>query len=248
MGFRLAASAGSDFPYGCHIGDQRCYVHTGRGREFDVDAWFEGHRTGRTFVTQGPLVEFRVDDELPGALLKRNAGDTVKVRINALGHPDIGAPKTVSLIQFGRTLHTAESQDAHTSRLSGEWTVPVERSCWLAARVDAHNRAVAHTSPVYIVVDDRPTFDPAQLRGICEVRLHRLATFRKAMDAMIREFNEHGPPVRPRGRTEPLTARQTEQLLYQQWGKMLSIDRDAMLDRLQRAEAHYQDLLKRGEP
>jgi hypothetical protein len=246
IGFRLAASAGSDFPYGCHIGDQRCYVYTGAGEEFDVDAWFEGHRTARTFVTQGPLIDFRVDGEIAGAVLDRNVGATVHVRIEALGDPDIGSPKTVSLIQFGKTLHTVKSGDVNVDRLSGEWDVPIQRSCWLAARVDAHNGAVAHTSPVYVVVDDEPTYDPTQLRAICELRLHRLASLRKGMDAMIAEFQEHGAPVRPRGRTEPLRPEETQQLLDQQWGKMFSTDRDALLDRVARAETYYRELLHRA--
>lgn len=243
LGFRLSASAGSDFPYGCHIGDQRCYVDLGEGNSFNVDAWFEGHRTGRTFVTQGPLIELLVDEEKPGAVLQRSSGDIVRVRVDALGHPDIGSPKTVSLIRFGRTIQSAASADPNQALVSGSWEVEIERSCWLAVRVDAHNGAVAHTSPVYVVVDDQPTLDPSQLRTICEVRLQRIASLRKVMDETITRFEKDGPPVRTRG----LTPEQTQQLLYRKWGEMFSTDRDAILDRLARAEKYYSELLKQAD-
>ena len=37
------------------------------GPKLTWDGWVDGIRRGRTFVTNGPLLEFRVNGQLPGA-------------------------------------------------------------------------------------------------------------------------------------------------------------------------------------
>jgi hypothetical protein len=240
MGFRVAASAGSDFPWSPHLGDQRVYVYTGEGEPFSADAWFENHKAGHTFVTQGTLVEFTVDGQIPGSVLQREAGQSVIVKATAFGHPQIGSPKKANLVRFGKTIDSVESSDPEQMELAGEWTVPIERSCWLALHVEAHNGSDALTTPVYIEVDGEPTLDPTQLRKAVELRLFRFAMQRHSISRMIKAFKEQGSTENGIGKK----ARLIDEYFGAQWMK----DQEAYLARQEKAEAYYKDLLKYAKP
>ena len=246
MGFKITASAGSDFPWGAHLGDQRVYVYTGKGEPFNPDKWFENHKKGHTFITQGPLIEFTVDGAIPGETIECNAGEKAVVKAKAFGHPEIGAPKKVALIKFGKHIETIESTDPNRESLEAQWDIPIERSCWLALLVEAHNGAMALTSPVYIEVDGQPTLDPSQLREIVERRLMRIAMQRESIAYQVSVFEDFGGPVAPRKGTV-LTKEQTTKLLVQQNGGQWAEDREAHAARLDRAEAYYKNLLKYAE-
>ena len=69
-GLSSAASAGPDTPYGGTIGTTRVYALTGDTKTLSPDAWFDALRDGRTFVTNGPMLEFSVQGKDPGALLE----------------------------------------------------------------------------------------------------------------------------------------------------------------------------------
>ncbi len=72
-GLRVTAVGGEDSISSLHrtklVGSARTYVHTG-DRGLDADAWFEGVRRGRAFVTTGPLVELTVNGRMPGDEVK----------------------------------------------------------------------------------------------------------------------------------------------------------------------------------
>ena len=53
-------------------GGERVYVYT--GRRLDYSKWIEGLRHGRSFATVGPLLEFLVNEQLPGAEQRVPAG------------------------------------------------------------------------------------------------------------------------------------------------------------------------------
>ena len=68
-GLRVTATGGEDSLSSLHrsklVGSVRTYVYTG-GRGLDMDAWFDGLRDGRAFVSSGPLVEMTVNGRVPG--------------------------------------------------------------------------------------------------------------------------------------------------------------------------------------
>ena len=67
-GLAVTAVGGEDSISSMHqsklVGSARTYVYTG-DRGLDADAWFEGLRKGRAFVTTGPLVELTVNGRCP---------------------------------------------------------------------------------------------------------------------------------------------------------------------------------------
>ena len=71
-GFHVPASAGTD----CFLnrvrsrlpGQDRVYVHV--DGEFNYERWIESLKAGRTFVTNGPMFDFHVNDVMPGDTIK----------------------------------------------------------------------------------------------------------------------------------------------------------------------------------
>lgn len=69
LGFKITASAGSDVPWCGTMAEERVYVYTGN-KKLDVDDWFASMKAGHTFVTNGPMLEFTVDEAIPGDTLE----------------------------------------------------------------------------------------------------------------------------------------------------------------------------------
>jgi hypothetical protein len=184
LGFRLTAAAGSDTPWGSTIGEVRTYVHA--GEKFDVDNWFRNFKAGHTYVSNGPALEFTVDGELPGTELPRSPGARVKIRAKALGHPGIGLPTVLRVEGPGGIIKEITS-DQGEPELTFEMEYRVDDSQWLMASAVCSNQAVANTTPVYVVVNGRPTWDPRKGPRIIEKQLAGIATieseFTKGDDA-----------------------------------------------------------------
>ena len=180
LGFKLTAAAGSDTPWGSTIGEVRTYVHT--SPNLDVNAWFENLKKGHTFVSNGPVLEFTVDNELPGTELSRNAGDSVFIKARVLSHPKIGIPKALTLVgNEGVLKEIANPKKA--SSITIELERKIDQSQWLVLSTVCNNNALAHTTPVYVKVGGRPTWCPD--RGP--------AVIRKQLAAIARISNEFTP-------------------------------------------------------
>lgn len=155
LGFRLSAAAGSDVPWGSTIGEVRTYVYT--GRECDIDRWFEGLGKGTTFVSNGPAIDLRVDGRLPGAEVELDAAGEVRVSARTRGHPKVGLPRELVVAgPAGAIRKAVRKENERELRLDFSLEVPVSQ--WLVAHTACDNGAVAHTSPVYVVIDGQPTW------------------------------------------------------------------------------------------
>jgi hypothetical protein len=142
-GFRLPASSGTDW----WIYDHNRVFAQVEG-EFTYDSWLAGLRKGRTFVSNGPLVEFSVNGRGPGASLE--ASEPLQVRASAVSRLPFDS---LEIVQDGQVVADQPAVQGKQSRLERE--VAVERSGWIAARVMSRARThagypvFAHTSPVY---------------------------------------------------------------------------------------------------
>lgn len=151
LGYKLTASAGSDLPWGNTIGEVRVYAYT--GAKFSADAWFDAMKEGRTFVTNGPMLTLMVDRAMPGEELNVTRNAPLRIRARAWAPAVIGSPKTLDVIAGGEVVRSAQSNDPNKRELQLEFTLRAESGQWIAARVSSHNGALAHTSPVYVLVD-----------------------------------------------------------------------------------------------
>jgi hypothetical protein len=169
LGYKLAASAGSDVPWGGSLGEVRVYAYTGRG--FSADAWFDSLKKGHTFVTNGPMLEFTVNGAIPGQEVRVQRKQRVRVRARAWAPETIGSPKTLEVVAHGRVIRSAESGKPGGSDLRIEFEMPAGESQWLAARATSHNEAVAHSSAVYVIVNGESFHDKKGLPALVEKRL-----------------------------------------------------------------------------
>ena len=150
LGCKLTASSGSDVPWGGTIGENRAYACLGR-KPFSADAWFEAFRKGRTFTTSGPMLEFRVNDALPGDELRLKSDRKLRVRARAWGDPKRMAPMELEIVRHGEVIRTAKSANPQQPEVELDFTLDGGYGCWLAARARAGEGTTAHTTPVYVV-------------------------------------------------------------------------------------------------
>lgn len=181
-GFRTRASGETDFPciYGERVGIGRSYVKL--GEHLDFDAWCEGIREGRSYVSEGRshLLEFAVNDVHVG-----DAGS--EVRLAAPGKVHVTA-KAAALLPEKATgdiasrpyqqapyWHIERARIGDSRKVMVEvivngypvakqelqadgtlndlgFDVNLERSSWVAMRV----LPSSHTNPVFVLVGDKP--------------------------------------------------------------------------------------------
>jgi hypothetical protein len=178
LGFKLTAAAGSDTPWGSTIGEVRTYVFT--GPTMDVNAWFENLRKGHSFVSNGPVLEFTVDNQLPGTELSKKAGDMVQIQARVLSHPSIGIPTALTLVGNEGVIREVTNPNKESS-LTIDLEREIKQSQWLVLSTVCDNNALAHTTPVYIKVDGRPTWCPDRGPAIIKKQFD-------SIDLIAREF------------------------------------------------------------
>jgi hypothetical protein len=89
----------------------------------------------------------------------------------------------MEIVSGGRVIHKAESRGPKQDKLRLQVDVSAAESHWIAARVTGFNGAVAHTSPVYVLVDGASFADRTQLPDIVAKRL-------KALDFIARRLRD----------------------------------------------------------
>lgn len=170
LGFRLTALGGSDFPW-CgrgergdpkrfsQIGDARFYTYVGRDLAFDT--WLSAVRAGRTFATTGPIVDLKVNDDLPGSQVDVRKGETVRISATAFGDGSRIALTNLEIVSHGKVIERAVGEGA--KQLSVEFDMEVEHGLWIAARASAGPGYLAHTTPVYVTVEGGSFHNPETL-------------------------------------------------------------------------------------
>lgn len=179
LGFRFTATAGSDFPWGSTIGDGRTFVYT--GNSFSAEKWFEGLKAGNTFVSNGPALLLTVNEQLPGSEIQVTENTTVSITITALCNPAIAIMDTVELHGNDGLIYSLPNPE-HLDSLSVKIPLTIKTSQWVTAVVRCSNGALAHTSPVYILVNKKPVYN-AEKGAVFIQKL--LSILQKAKDVEI---------------------------------------------------------------
>jgi TolB protein len=146
------------------VGSHRTYVFTGdRGR--DMHAWLDGMRAGRSFVTNGPLVQLSVDDKLPGETVHVPAGGgpaRVQVQVRSI------VPLQKITLYFNGVPVEEIPLNADRKTAQFEKTTTVARSGWYHVRAEgaAADRfpldtsyAQGFTNPVWVIVGNQTVRD-----------------------------------------------------------------------------------------
>ena len=162
-GFKVSAVAGEDSISNLHrtslVGINRTYAYA--GPKLDWDAWIEAIRKGHTFVTNGPLLEFTVNERESGEEIHLPAHGG-KVRVRGSMQSTVPVEK-VEIVNNGEVIAdiplTGKGEHAHFSQ-----EIEVRQSGWYTLRAYG-TRPVhpvddrypfAETGPIYVYCGDRP--------------------------------------------------------------------------------------------
>ncbi len=162
-GYFVAAVGGTDkMQAKTAVGAVRTYAKLPPGIVFDYETWKTAVRSGHTFVTYGPLMEYSVEGKPPGARLTLNhTGGTLNVEWKVAS---VTIPMTrVDLVVNGEI---QQSRSVNPREDAGSWPVKVNCSSWIALLVrgnypDKWEIITAHSSPVMVEVEGTPFFAAA---------------------------------------------------------------------------------------
>ena len=170
LGFHVPAGGGTDAttdyaaPIRGHVGMDRVYAWV-PGWPLNIEVWFEALKKGRTFATNGPLIEFALAGRRVGEELKFDGAQaavpfTAKLRsIVPVDHFEV-----VCNGQVARTLTLTGARDS--ADVNG--TLPMKESGWCVLRASSDkaeypvldNYVYATTSPVYVTIGGKPPRSP----------------------------------------------------------------------------------------
>jgi len=190
-GFKIPITAGTDkMGDDIPVGSNRHYIPvTG---EATYDKWIEGLKSGRGFVTNGPMLNFTVDDHISGDTHIFGGEKTVKVRVEARSLLPFARLEIIvngNLFSWKYLLDYWEKRDLYSLELEAEITLP--RSAWVAARVTSpdtpeimpRNLTVfAHSNPVYLLRDKKPVY--------VEESVKYLRKYQRAVRNWIEKYSE----------------------------------------------------------
>ncbi len=150
-GFRIPPSAGSASGVLPNpVGYDRVYVHI--GKELTYEKWWEGLRSGRSFVSNGPLFRCRVNGEVPGHIFQGIQGRELNLEITA----KLDTQDSVSSIEVIHNGRVERVVPYDTWKRTGSLGVlRVKESGWFLVRVITDNQKTfrfASTAPYYVEI------------------------------------------------------------------------------------------------
>lgn len=228
LGFRVLPVAGADWPYfGPTLpGVERTFVKV--DGSFSVDSWLDGFRKGHVYVTNGPFLDFSVNGRQMGEELRVPKGTKLQISASAQLNPDVDSLDRLEIVELGDV--RASEPGGGKDRLRLTTTLTADHSMWIAARAyGAHQEAqfttVAHSAPIYIVVDDEPTWKREAVPDLVTLQRQQLG------ELLTVPINADGD----------LEAFETRETIIEQWKRQLP----TLTPRVKEADARYQALLEK---
>ena len=166
-GYQLPLVGGTDkMSSQVPVGLYRTYARL--DEEFSYAAWCRAVRSGRTFLSGGPLVTLSVDGLEPGATVGLSGPGTVTVHAAVRS---IFPLRSLEVVRNGEVVMRVEAGGGRQAEINDD--LRIDGSSWIACRafgVDYHlddwgRRVFAHTSPVYVACGgDWTMTDPEGIR------------------------------------------------------------------------------------
>jgi hypothetical protein len=133
LGLRVTPTAGTDFPCADQTipGHERFYTRI--EGELTHPSWLEAVRLGRTFVTTGPVIEFRVDDQDIGGEIELPRPGEVEIRAKASFDPGQDDLAVLELVRNGEVIERVSRMEG-ASEIELALRLRVDETSWLAVR------------------------------------------------------------------------------------------------------------------
>lgn len=200
LGFRITPTAGTDYPCADQAlpGHERFYTKV--DGPLTYPKWLEGVRRGRTFVTTGPMIEFRINGEDIGSEIVLADAGSVTLAGRASFDPEQDHLAFLELLQNGVVVDRF-SRVRGQNHVDFEVDRPVDASSWFAVRgygvrlqedplliwatqgfsagpMQFHSfqpTSNVHTAPIYVTLQGRPGIETsARSRHVAATWLARL--------------------------------------------------------------------------
>lgn len=169
-GLRITATGGEDAMSDLHVsklvGSARTYVYTGQ-RGLDAEAWKQGLRDGKAFVSTGPLVELTINEKMPGEeVILPPGGGTLDFSVWVRS---ITPLEKVILVCNGQVVEDIPLGNDRMS-VDDHRSIQVDQSGWCHVRAEGMSTeshpldtgfAQGFTNPTWIQVGDGPVRDLA---------------------------------------------------------------------------------------
>ena len=153
-GFRFPASAGTDV-----FLNRAARSASGRRSRLRSARWRvllrrldRGLKAGKSFVTNGPMLELTANGKFLGETIILSAPGAVRVQASAEAATLLSK---IEVVHNGAVVAARELESSARSAALDQ-TVQIQRSGWLGARVYGAGGSQAHTSPIYVDVSGQP--------------------------------------------------------------------------------------------
>ena len=199
IGLKIPFSTGTDwFMYDF----SRVYVEM--NKPLTVDNWLDDLSAGRSYITNGPLFRFNVDEAVIGDTLDLAGPRAVSVLGQVEGRIDF---VRAEVVLNGRVVATAETRKVGEHfRAEITQSITVDEPGWLALRIPPPNLSDAgpktptnelgrelygHTSPIYLTVGGESAFNSRVARAMLE-------QMRESQAAISEQGNFESPQTKAR--------------------------------------------------
>ena len=165
--------------------------------------WLKVLSQGRSYITNGPFLELDAGGRQPGSTVSLAGKETVRVRGRGVGRLDFTA---LELIVNGRVVHSVSSRPSGDHFVADlDFPLEVSEPGWVALRIprelpdnELARPLFAHTSPVYLQLEDRSVFQPEVARSLLSemeesvAKIRSRASFSSARDreSVLRVYRE----------------------------------------------------------
>jgi TolB protein len=158
-GLKLSASVGTDALLDQStepLGGDRVYVKT--AGPLTMQSWLDGLKSGRSFVTNGPIPTLEVNGKGPGESCDLAVAGNVRIAVTVESYVPFN--KIEVIVNGEVAAHDDSSGDSPGLRVRRlDFELPIERSSWIALRVRGPESPIvfdgpvwAHTNPVYVSI------------------------------------------------------------------------------------------------
>ncbi|MDP8242604.1 MAG: CehA/McbA family metallohydrolase [Candidatus Hinthialibacter antarcticus] len=183
LGYKLTAAAGSDVPWGGTVGEVRMYAYLGQ-QQFSADAWFDAVKAGRTFVTNGPMIEFTVNGKRPGEEIIVKNSDEVKVEARVWGGKGRFTPTELEIVSQGEVIKRIEPVQKNQEEIHVKFSLPAKDGFWIAARAKGSDGSQAHTTPIYVKKNNLRFWNIDETERLLDERMESL----QEVEDMLEEY------------------------------------------------------------
>ena len=175
-GFRLTPTAGTDYgSVPCLPGRERFYTKVEGPLSYET--WLDAIRQGKTFVTNGPVLEFRVQSQGLGAEVILQKPTSVLVEASVRFDPARDDVKRLEVILNGDLLRSFP-REGPSPEIRCRFQAEISKTSWVAVRASGHKRgeapppegflppyrdryrgaaaSLAHSAAIYVTIENSP--------------------------------------------------------------------------------------------